>query len=202
MPSEPGPRGVRQHLHFLGRFLTNPRTIGAIAPSSRVLARQMVGGLDLSGPVTVVELGPGTGSFTSAIVERLGPAGRVLAIELEPAFAAQIRQRWPQVDCVSASAVTLAAIAADRGLTSIDHVISGLPFASLPIPVTRAILDGISRLLRPGGTFTAFQYVYAYALPPAVVFRRETDVRLGGHMTVHLVLRNLPPAFVLRWKKT
>jgi phospholipid N-methyltransferase len=56
-------------------------------------------------------------------------------------------------------------------------------------------------LLKPGGTFTAFQYVHAYALPPAIAFRQDLSARFGGAPSRRLVLRNIPPAFVLRWTR-
>lgn len=193
--------GWSEHLLFLGRFLRNPRTVGAIAPSSRHLAREMVGGLDLARPVRIVELGPGTGVFTREIVARLGPEGRYLAIDIDAAFVARIRDRWPQIDCVCAPAETLPALAADRHLAPVDHIVSGLPFASLPGATSRRILDAIAGTLRVGGTFTTFQYVHAYRLPSAVAFRREIKGRLGTEPSSSLVVRNLPPAYVLTWRR-
>jgi len=192
--------GLRDHIHLLGRFLRHPRTVGAVAPSSAALARQMVAALDLR-EARVVELGPGTGSFTRAIIAKLGPAARFLAVDVDPTFIAAIRKRWPQVDCVCGSAEQLPAIVDERGLNQVDHILSGLPFASLPASITRRILDGIERTLRPGGTFTTFQYVNAYGMAAAVAFRRDLSRRLGGEPTRRLVLRNIPPAWVLTWTK-
>jgi phospholipid N-methyltransferase len=192
---------VRDFLLLFARFLRQPRTVGAVAPSSQVLAREMVRGLETGGAARLVELGPGTGAFTGALLERLGPGGRLLAVELEPEFARQVRLKWPAADCVCASATTLESIVAERRMQPVDHIISGLPFASLPRDATRRILDGIDRVLKPGGTFTAFQYVHAYALPPAVAFRQDLSARFGGAPSRRLVLRNIPPAFVLRWTR-
>jgi phosphatidylethanolamine/phosphatidyl-N-methylethanolamine N-methyltransferase len=200
MPDEPSGSGWREHLLLLGRFLRSPRTIGAVAPSSRALACEMVRDLDLRGPVRVVELGPGTGAFTRAIVERLGPNARCLVVEIEPAFVQQIRARWPSIECVCASAATLERLVAERAFGPVDHVISGLPFASLPKATTREILAALARTLRPGGTFTTFQYVHAYPLPAAVAFRREINARLGSLPQRRLVLPNVPPAWVLTWR--
>jgi phospholipid N-methyltransferase len=192
---------VREFLLLFGRFLRQPRTVGAVAPSSRVLAREMVRGLELGGGAHLVELGPGTGAFTGELLARLGPNGRLLAVELDPEFAGQVRARWPAADCVCASATTLASLVAARQWGPVDHIISGLPFASLPRDVTHQILDAIAHVLKPGGTFTAFQYVHAYTLPPAVAFRRELHSRFGTAPSRHLVVRNIPPAFVLRWTR-
>lgn len=190
---------MNEHLAMLGRFVRSPRTTGAVAPSSRALARAMVADLDLSGPVRVVELGPGTGVFTREIANHLGPAARCLAIDVDPGFVEQLHRRCPRVDAVCGSAADLPALTASAGFDRVDHIISGLPFASLPATVTADVLAGISAVLRPGGTFTTFQYVHGYPLPLAKAFREDMSARLGSRPTRHLVWRNLPPAYVLGW---
>jgi phosphatidylethanolamine/phosphatidyl-N-methylethanolamine N-methyltransferase len=186
---------------FLSRFLRDPRRVGAIAPSSGALAQVMVAALPREGQANVVELGPGTGAFTGHILERLGRKGRYLGIEVDPAFAAVVRERFPGATCVTASAERLDAIVAEQGLGPVDHVVSGLPWASLPGPAAGRIIERIAAALRPGGTFTTFQYVHAYWMPPAVAFRRAMTARLGAAPTARLVVPNLPPAFVLAWRR-
>lgn len=161
----------------------------------------MVDGLDLARPVRIVELGPGTGSFTSAIARRLGSAARMLSIDVDQDFVDRLRARWPRIDFVCASAAALPELAAERGLAPVDHIISGLPFASLPAEITRDILDAIERTLRTRGTFTTFQYVHAYPLPAAVAFRRDITQRLGDAPDRRLVIWNIPPAYVLTWTR-
>ena len=190
----------RDHALILGHFVRRPASIGTVAPSSARLARQMVQALEPDRPQTIVELGPGTGSFTEAIVPRIGRAGRFLAVEIEPAFVEQLRRRFSSLDCVCASAAELVALTRDRGFGPVDHIVSGLPFASLPPATTRQVLDAIEQVLRPGGTFTTFQYLHAYLLPRAAAFRRDVSVRLGGEPTRAVVAWNIPPAFVLRWR--
>lgn len=192
---------ARDHLALLGKFLRHPRTIGAVAPSSAALARQITNGIGDLPNERVVELGPGTGSFTRAIVARLRADGRLLAVEVDAEFAAGIRRRWPAVQCVCASAEDLPGLASERGFLPADRIVSGLPFASLPEAVTRGILDGIERTLRPAGTFATFQYVHAYGLPPAIAFRRNLTDRMAGPPRAVLVLRNIPPAWVLTWQR-
>jgi phospholipid N-methyltransferase len=200
----PGPSNgttIREHVLFFSRFLKSPRTVGAVTASSRALAEAMVDGLDLTRPGCIVELGPGTGAFTSAIVERLGPDTRFLALDIEPAFVERINARWPAVECVCASAERLSAVAGDHRMLPIDHIVSGLPFASLLPQVTQGIIENIAATLRPGGTFTTFQYVTAYGLPSAVAFRRSMADRLHTQPAVRLVVRNMPPVLVMTWKK-
>jgi len=192
---------MSERLTMLGRFVRSPRTIGAVAPSSRTLARAMVAGLDLSGQARVVELGPGTGVFTRVIGEELGAQARGLAIEIDPGFAKRLRGRFPNVEVVCGSAAELPALVQAHGFDHVDHIVSGLPFASLPAEVTTSVLDAIQSALQPGGTFTTFQYVHGYATPLASAFRRDLSARLGAKPSRRLVWRNLPPAYVLGWRR-
>ena len=192
---------LREHALLFSRFLRSPRTVGAVTASSRALAEAMVDGLDLKQPGCIVELGPGTGAFTAAIVERLGVDTAFLALDIEPTFVQEIQKRWPQVQCVCASAEQLKGLVAARGMGPVDHIVSGLPFVSLPPTVTREILSNVVGVLRPGGTFTTFQYLHGYGLPPAINFRRSMTAQMSCAPTARLVLRNVPPALVLTWKK-
>lgn len=193
--------GLRESMLILSKFIRNPRTVGAVSPSSRALAKKMVATLPKDAPVTVVELGPGTGAFTGAIVGRIGAGARFLAIDIEPDFVRRIRERWPSVECVCASAEDLESLVRDRHLGSVDHIISGLPFASLPVAVTRQILEGIERTLRPGGTFTTFQYVHGYGMPHGRLFRRQMSQLMGRAPRRRLVLQNFPPTYILTWTR-
>ena len=187
------------HLAVLGALIRNPRAVGAIAPSSVILARRMV--REVTPASRVVELGPGTGVITREIIARSGEGGALLAIDVDRAFVDRIRRAWPGIDCVCASAELLPALAAERGWPHVDHIVSGLPFATLPPATTRLILDGVHQLLRVGGTFTTFQYVHAYRMQSAAAFRRELSALLGCRPSGQIVVRNVPPALVLTWHR-
>jgi phosphatidylethanolamine/phosphatidyl-N-methylethanolamine N-methyltransferase len=190
---------MNEHLVFLGRFVRSPRTVGAVSPSSRALAAEMVRGLDFSGTSRVVELGPGTGVITRAIAAQLGPEAHALSIDIEPAFVAEIARRYPTIEAVCGSAADLEALLRARSMFPADHIVSGLPFASLPGEVTSSILDAIGASLRSGGTFTTFQYMNGYPTPLARSFRRAMTERMGGPPVRRSVWRNIPPAFVMTW---
>jgi phosphatidylethanolamine/phosphatidyl-N-methylethanolamine N-methyltransferase len=189
----------RVDLLFLSRFLRNPRTVGAVLPSSVTLAHAVLDGLNLARGGAVVELGPGTGVFTREILRRLAGRGRYVGVDIDPAFVERLRRRWPTLDCVCASAADLPAVLAARGLARVDHIVSSLPFASLPASTSRRIVAAVGEALRPGGTFTTFQYAHAYGWPAARAFRRRMSARLGGPPTARFVVRNVPPAVVLTW---
>ncbi len=190
------------HWVFLTNFRKSPRTVGAIAPSSQRLARTMLDGLDLGPAARVVELGPGTGAVTGEIVRRLPPSATCLAIDINPEFSDRVASRWPQLKSVCGRAEHLVEIAGTRDLLPVDHIVSGLPFASLPGTTARDIVTAIGRTLRDGGTFTTFQYIHAYGFPSAAAVRRLLTAQMGAPPSVAVVMGNLPPAFVLRWHKT
>jgi phospholipid N-methyltransferase len=194
-------RTIGEYLMFLGKFLRNPRHVGSVAPSSAALGREMARAVPRDAGSIVVELGPGTGALTSHVLAALTPGARFLVVEIDREFCERLRARWPNLDCECGSAAELPAMVAARHWPGVDHVLSGLPFASLPTAVSRAILDAIETSLRPGGTFTTFQYVHAYATPPAARFRADMARRFGPLVSRTLVLRNVPPAYVLTWKR-
>lgn len=195
------PRKRRAFGAFLSRFVRDPRSVGAVAPSSRFLATKMVAGIEFTPGVRVVEFGPGTGPFTEAILDRLPADGRYLGIELDSDFAEHLRERFPGAEFVEDSVENLVPLVTERDMVPVDHVISGLPFASLPREVTRTVLEATAVALRPGGTFTTFQYVHSFPLPTAVRFRRHMAQLFGPLSARRVEVRNLPPALVFSWRK-
>jgi phosphatidylethanolamine/phosphatidyl-N-methylethanolamine N-methyltransferase len=187
------------HWLFLSHFRKSPRTVGAIAPSSQRLARAMLDGLDLEPGVRIVELGPGTGAITGEIARRLPDHATCLTIDIDPVFSSRVGARWPHFATVCGRAEDLLEIASARKMLPVDHIVSGLPFASLPSASARAIVEAIARTLRRGGTFTTFQYVHAVGFRSASMVRRMLTDKMGSRPTRALVMGNLPPALVLRW---
>lgn len=190
---------IRESLGFLGAFLGQPGSIGAVLPSTRYLARALVGRLDLQPGELVVEFGPGTGPMTAVIRELLPSRSRYLGIELEPKFHGLLTQRFPSMTFHLGSAGDLAKILADRGLPKATRIVSGLPFATLPAKVQDAVVDGVTSCLTPHGDFRTFQYMHAYGMRRARRFRALMDERFSSFERIGPVIRNLPPAFVLRY---
>ena len=188
-------------LRFAGRFLRHPMRVGAVAPSSRHLARAMVEGLEIGAGQAVVEFGPGTGAFTEAIRTRLGPSARYLGIERDGAFVAMLRRRFAGLQFVEDSAEHAPRLVREAGLGPVAAIICGLPFASLPPRVQDGVIEAVDALLGPGGEFRTFQYAHAWPLPTAVRYRRRMAAILGPPHRRGPIWRNLPPAFVLTWRK-
>ncbi|GAA1198957.1 methyltransferase domain-containing protein [Pseudonocardia alaniniphila] len=182
---------------FLREFVRHPLNTAAVAPSSAALAAGMTAPLATTGDPVVVELGPGTGAFTRAIQERTGGRVRHIAVELNPGWAQLLRERHPEVDVVLGDARELPALLADRGITAVDGVVSGLPWVAYsPGPDGRGLHAVITDALAPGGVFTQFAYTWTRWAPPAR--RQLADLRAHfGEVTITpAVWRNLPPAVV------
>ncbi len=150
----------------------------------------------------VVEYGPGTGPFTAEILGRLPPDGHYLGIEQDRVFYSLLRERFPSAQFHHGSVEDLAEILEERQWPCVDHIVSGLPFASFPRDLVGRVLEVTARSLCAGGTFTTFQYIHAYAMRSARTVRRimRRDFQLRQKRRV--VFRNLPPAFVLTWSKS
>ncbi len=179
---------------FLREFVRDPLHTAAVAPSSAALAAAMVEPLSSTGDPVVVELGPGTGAFTSVIQERLDGRGRHVAVERHPGWAELLARRHPGVDVVCADAGSLADVLAERGITRVDAVVSGLPW----IAHSPDLHSAISGSLATDGVFTQFAYSWTRWAPPARRQLADLRARFGDVTTSRIVWRNLPPAVVLR----
>ncbi len=169
---------------------------GAVAASSRRLAFAMTEGIGLERARLVVELGPGTGIFTDAILARLAPGARLVAVELNPVLAARLAatRRDTRLTVVAGSAAGLAAIVGEP----VDAVVSGLPWTVMPKQRRAQILDAVTDVLEPGGRFTTFAYLHAAWTPPARDFTAELAGRFHRLERSPVVWGNLPPAFAHR----
>ncbi len=181
----PGP--TADLLSFLRRWLAAPRTVGAIAPSSRALARAMCAAAGpLDGPV--LELGAGTGVFTRALVEAgVDPAALVL-VERLPAFAALLRARWPQARVIEGDA---GALTADALPAPPAVVLSGLPLRAMPAAQVERIVAAVLACSAPA--LRLVQFTYGLRCPVAAPLRRRLGLRARR---VAFVAGNLPPAWV------
>ncbi|OYT73132.1 MAG: methyltransferase [Chloracidobacterium sp. CP2_5A] len=180
---------------FLKSFFKRPRQTGAIAPSSRQLAQAMVARADLGHARFVVELGPGTGAFTGAILAALPRGADFLAIERNPELVTFLRRRLPQANVVCDDAAHLWRHIAERAAPP-SAVFCGLPLSWLPAGERDAVLDAVAAVLPLGGTLTLFQYIHAAGTPPGRQVQRELARRFR-RVERYPTWWNLPPAYVL-----
>jgi len=146
--------------HFLRGFLKNPVMVGSIIPSSRVLIEKMLEPVDWANTRLFVEYGPGVGTFTRPVLDKLGPDATLVTIDTNPDFTRYLKQSIddPRLVAVTGSAANVESILAERGLGSADYVLSGLPFSTLPPGVGTDIAKATAKVIRPGGAFLVYQF--------------------------------------------
>ena len=173
---------------FLAAWMRNPGKMGAIAPSSPSYAAMMVSHASVAVEGAILELGPGLGVVTRALLDAGVAPGRITAIEFDPDFAGTLRRRFPGVDVVTGDGFDLdRTLAARRGET-FAAILFAIPILHLPQARRQALFAGYFERLRPGGNLTQLSYM---PVPP---------VRgLPGVFTVQgsrRVWDNIPPARV------
>ncbi len=192
---------MTEAITFLRNFLRQPGTIGAIAPSSRMLARMMVDSVDWDRDKTVIEYGPGTGVFTEQVAKSMRPDTRFFAIEQSANLAAMTRERVPSVTVYEDSVANVVDICRRESVAQVDAILCGLPWASFPQSLQQECFDAMLKVLRPGGTFATFAYWQGLLLPAGLRFRSLLKQTFSEVKHSPTVFRNLPPAFVYRCKR-
>ncbi len=185
-------------LRFLSSFVRHPIATGAVAPSSAHLAREMVNWIDWSEIGTCVEFGPGTGAFTPSILESMNDGTDFFAVELNEEFAELMTARFPDVDTLCRSVAHIGAICDERGVSSIDCIVCGLPWAAFSNELQHTLMEAMLSRLSDGGYFCTFAYLQGTILPAGIRFGRLLSESFPSVTRSRTVWRNLPPAFVYR----
>jgi phospholipid N-methyltransferase len=149
-----------QLLLFARNFLKHPRMLGSVIPSSRFLINQVLGKIDWARADVIVEYGPGVGTFTSEILQRLPAGGKLLVIETNQEFVQFLRASIPdrRLHVVHGSAADIGDHLADLGVERADYIISGIPFSTMPVEVREEILRSTRAALQPDGAFLVYQF--------------------------------------------
>lgn len=178
-------------LRFFRAWLADPLSIGAIVPSSRSLAAAMISEITPD-TAPVMELGPGTGVFTRALLECGIPEDRLILVERHPEMARMLRAKFPRAQVIESDAAHTDRLGLDE-IGPVGAVISGLPLLSMPARKVIAIVDRAFSHIRPTGSFYQFTYGYRCPIPRLILDRLDLRaVKIGG------TLANLPPAAVYR----
>jgi phospholipid N-methyltransferase len=178
---------------FFQGFLRHPSQVGSVIPSSRFLERRLVKSAGLDHARTVVELGPGTGGTTRALLAALPPHARLLSLELDREFVAILSGiSDPRLTVHHGDAERIADALREHGLPAPDVVVSGIPFSTMPPATGIAIIKAVKHCLAPGGRFIAYQLRDRVGTLGRAVF---------GAPQVELELLNVPPMRVYCWHK-
>ena len=153
-------RAVSPKWQFLRGFIKNPVMVGSVIPSSKVVIDRMLAPVEWDKVKLFVEYGPGVGTFTRPILDRLAPDAKLIAIDTNADFVEYLGKDIddPRLLTVHGSAADVEQIVADAGFAHADYVLSGLPFSTLPPGVGQAIGAATSRVIRAGGAFLVYQF--------------------------------------------
>lgn len=183
-------------MQFVVEFIKKPKEIGAIAPSSFYLAQKMTPQKRIDNAKVIVELGAGMGNFTKEIVRKKDDDCKLIVLETNSLFFTVLSEEYrsrEDIIVLFESAENLPLLLQSLGIKNVDLIISGLPFSSLGIKMTRTILNGVKEVLGENGTFLTFQYSK---------YRINFFKRTFYHVTHERELRNLPPAYIFECRKS
>ena len=146
--------------HFLRGFIKHPVMVGSVIPSSKVLIDKMLAPVDWANCKLFVEYGPGVGTFTEHVLQRMAPDATLIAIDTNPDFTEYLTAKFrdSRLVAVTGSAADVREIIAEAGFEEADYVLSGLPFSTLPAGVGPKISEETAAALRPGGAFLVYQF--------------------------------------------
>ena len=188
-------KGIRldDEVRFIRSWIEKPLSIGAVTPSGKVLARTMAGYVDPEVDGRVIELGPGTGPVTEALIEQGIHPSRLVLVEYNPEFCRLLRARYPEATVVRGDAYGLRRTLDGILKQPAAAVVSGLPLVTKP-PRTRLRLlyDAFSMML-PNAPFVQFTYAMVPPIP-----KRPSGVRSDASERIWL---NFPPARVWVYRK-
>ncbi|WP_226016260.1 class I SAM-dependent methyltransferase [Novosphingobium sp. FKTRR1] len=176
---------------FLKGFAKHPVMVGALVPSSRRTIDRVLSKVDWEQCRLFVEYGPGVGTFSRPVLQRMRRDARLVVIDTNAEFIGYLSRTIvdPRFSAVHASASDVEAIVAAHGFEHADYVLSGLPFTTLPPGVGQEIMAATHRVLRSGGAFL----VYQYTARARALMRRWFDRIDEGYEPI-----NIPPC-VISW---
>ena len=186
---------ISNGLHFIKQYITKPRTVGAVLPSSKYLAGKMTRNIDFKSAKCIVEYGAGTGVFTDSILKQRNPGTVVILFENNKEFYTMLREKYcneANLYVVSDSAEHVGEYLHKHNFDYADYIISGLPFASLPQEVSSKIMAHTKKYLKPGGSFITFQYT---------MLKRDFIGQYFHDISIDRELRNVPPAYIFCCKQ-
>jgi phosphatidylethanolamine/phosphatidyl-N-methylethanolamine N-methyltransferase len=187
------PLRLDDEVRFLRSWIEKPLHMGAVMPSGRVLARTMAKYVDVKSSGPVVELGPGTGAITNALIEHGVDQKRLVLVEYNPGFCALLRDRYPQATVVQGDAYALRDALWDVLAVPASAVVSGLPLVTKPMLTRLKLMRDAFGALAPGAPFVQFTYSVAPPIPKSLPgVSTEASERIW---------MNLPPARVWVYRK-
>ena len=184
---------IDDEVHFIRSWMEKPLATGAVMPSGRPLARAMAHCVDPDIPGPIVELGPGTGAVTAALVERGIAPSRLTLVEFNPTFCRLMRTRYPDATVVQGDAYALKRLLGGLLRERAAAVVSGLPLFTKPLKFRLRLISDAFTLLAPHAPFVQFSYAVVPPIP-----RSYSGARVEAAERIWL---NIPPARVWVYRR-
>jgi phosphatidylethanolamine/phosphatidyl-N-methylethanolamine N-methyltransferase len=180
---------------FIQELVNRPRQIGAVLPSSKQLATAMARWIPPKSNAYVLELGPGTGVVTEALVKRGLREDRLIAIEMSPKMADHLRQVFPRATIITGDAFELDALIKKHAphAENFSTVVSSLPLLNFEPHLADKLATKIRALLPPAGKFIQYSYNIGDKQPKAASHFK--------HVASNVIWLNVPPARVSVYQK-
>ena len=186
--------GIRlDDVRFIRSWIERPLTTGAVTPSGRALARTMAAYVDPGVPGPIIELGPGTGPVTEALVAQGIDPSRLVLVEFDPIFCRLLRTRYPEATVVQGDAYSLKRLLGGLLQQPAAAVVSGLPLFNKPLRMRLRLLFESFGLMSPGAPFVQFTYNAVSPIP-----KRLDRVRAEASERIWM---NIPPARVWVYRR-
>jgi phosphatidylethanolamine/phosphatidyl-N-methylethanolamine N-methyltransferase len=187
-------RGLADSARFLKSLVVAPRLTGAVAPSGRALARGMATAIGSPSHGLIVELGPGTGPVTQALIEAGVAPERLVLIEYDLGFCRMLKRRFEGVRVIEGDAYDLPRAVAPFAGQPVAAVVSSLPLLNQPPRKREKLIGDAFALMGPSGVFVQFTYGLLSPIPREFCANRYSAIRSRP------ILLNLPPAFVWTYR--
>jgi phosphatidylethanolamine/phosphatidyl-N-methylethanolamine N-methyltransferase len=179
-------------VQFIRSWIDRPLTTGAVMPSGKVLARTMASYVDLSAEGPIIELGPGTGAVTDALVEHGVDPARLVLIEFNPDFCRLLRSRYSEAIVVQGDAYALRRLIGNYEPAA--AIVSGLPLMTKPLKQRNRLINDAFDLMAPNAPFIQF----TYAMIGSPIPRRQNGIAAEFSRPIWM---NLPPARVWVYRR-
>jgi phosphatidylethanolamine/phosphatidyl-N-methylethanolamine N-methyltransferase len=183
---------------FIRQWVENPRLIGAVSPSGPALAKAMASYVDLKKEGPIIELGPGTGPVTQALLARGIAPERLVLVEYEQGFCHLLAERYPGVQIVQGDAYSLKNTLQNKLSAQPITVVSSLPLLVRPERDRVELLHQAFELMGPEGLF--IQFTYGLTKSPMPMHAHSINGAYVGKGSAPILL-NIPPARVWRYRK-
>lgn len=172
-------------VQFFKGWVTRPRAVGSIVPTSATTARRMATVIDPASQLPVLELGPGTGVITRAILERGVKPENLFCVEYSPEFVEHLNREFPDVNVIQGDAFNLDdTLGALRG-TTFDSIVSGVPLLNFPVDQRVRYVEDLLSRIPEGRPVVQLTYGPRSPVPPGRGNYRVTRF--------DFIIRNLPP---------